>query len=358
MAGTGCNLPNGWSMLSAAPSESAFAGILGGFLFLGIVTLMTEQSHPGGRTQNSSRHCHSSTARNYYERRTVNRERALMLFLPAFLSLLVSSFMFAEVSGEQVCSRAYAEGIFAASFLGIGGLGVFCGICWMLDVYATENRDLRRTSVIFTFISFFVVIALLADSGEDVIEDAFDNRAPWYAIDPLIIYGPLLLISIAAARKYFMPKNGHRTRAQLTAVAFPAAYAVIAVILYSVLTSSPPSAWPSNGLDDWKIYLTVRVALFFPAITMLVYARALPDIKPKMDRAKPRHSKHSASGVTVREASKQTKMVATSPKPALQATRAARLPDLWSRPEQQSGNGVDSHSPGVRQGSGKVVHAV
>jgi hypothetical protein len=262
-----CKLPGGWNFLAAAPAYSAFAGILGGFLFLGIVTLMTERDHSHGAKE------------RHDDRRIASRERTLMLFLPALLSLLVASFLFGEVSGEQVCARGYVEGMIAASLLGIGGIGVFSGIVWMLDVYAASTRDLRLTAKVFTFISFFIVIALLADSGEDVIENAFSNNAPWYAIWPIIVYGPVLLILVAAVRLWFMPGDEkHSARARLTAVYFPASYVVVAVVLYSILTSYVPKDWPTATLSDWKTYLATSVALFFPGANLVIYARAIPGI--------------------------------------------------------------------------------
>jgi hypothetical protein len=95
---------------------------------------------------------------------------------------------------------------------------------WRTTVYGAANRNLRRTAVVFAF----------------------------------------------------MPQGG--SRAQLAAVYFPASYVILAIILYSVFTSYPPQQWPKNTLNDWKAYLAVAVALFFPGIMMVVYARALPDV--------------------------------------------------------------------------------
>jgi len=202
-----------------------------------------------------------------------------MLFLPAFLNLVVSSFLFGEVSGEQVCARGYIAGIFASSLLAVGALGVFSGIGWMLEAYGESDDDLRRTSAIFTYISYFIVIASLLVSSVDIINDIFNNKPPGYALVPLIAYGPLLIISVAATRKWFMPDESSRRRAQLAAVYFPAAYMVITVITLSVLNSYRPAEWQS--LSDWKVYLALSLALFFPAVTMIVYTRSLPDVHHK-----------------------------------------------------------------------------
>jgi hypothetical protein len=281
MANPGCHLPSGWNMLDAAPAYSAFAGILGGFLFLGIVTLMTERRYPDSSNQASVDT--GNGARAQADKKMVNRSRTLMLFLPAFLSLVVSSFLFGEVSGEQVCARGYVGGIFASSLLAVGALGVFSGIGWMLDAYGESDEDLRLTSAIFTYISYFIVIVSLLASSVDFIKDTFDNKPPAYALGPVIAYGPLLMISVAATRKWFMPTEHGRPQAQLAAVYFPVAYMVVMAIILSVLNSYGPAEWRS--LNDWKVYLALSVTLFFPAVTMIVYTRSLPDVHRKKTSA-------------------------------------------------------------------------
>ena len=295
-----CHLPSGWDLLSAAPSYSAFAGILGGFLFLGIVTLMTERAssdstHSRRKTGVEKRKGGNSIHARP-DKKTVDRSRSLMLFLPAFLSILISSFIFGLVSGEQVCARGYVEGIFASSLLGVGALVVFSGIGWMLDAYGESDEDLRRTSLIFTYISYLIVIVLLEVFSVYIINDAFDNKPPDYALVPLIFYGPLLIISVVVTRKWFMPNENGRSRAQLDAVYFPTAYVAITIVTASALNSYHAAEWRS--LNDWKTYLALSVALLFPAVIVVVYTRSLPDVDNK--KARTRH--HRIRRLTVDEA--------------------------------------------------------
>jgi hypothetical protein len=265
-----CNLPQGWSFLAAAPAYSAFAGILGGFLFAGVIALMAEREHQDNAEKASKTQQHQD------DHRSASRQHALMLFLPALLSLIIASFLFGEISGEQVCARGYVEGTFAASLLGIGSIGIFSGIGWMLDVYTTANKELHLTSNVFTFISFFVVVVFLSTSGEDIIENAFNNNAPWYAIWPITAYGPILLVLVSATRLWFMPKKQNRARARLTAVFSPACYVIVVSVVYAILTSYPPKDWPTSTLNDWKAYLALSVSLLLPGINLVIYARAVP----------------------------------------------------------------------------------
>lgn len=295
MADPGCHLPTGWDLLGAAPAYSAFAGILSGFLFLGIITLMTERSYSdstySGSQAGAETRSHGNSARAQPDKKVVNRSRSLMLFLPAFLNLVGSSFTFGLVSGEQVCARGYVEGIFASSLLGVGALGVFNGIVWMLDAYGESNDDLKRASVIFTYIGYLIVIVVLEIFSVYIVDDAFNNRPPYYALAPLIAYGPLLIMSVAATRKWFIPNESGQARAQLGAVYFPAAYVVIVIITASLLNSYHPAEW--HSLNDWKTYLALSVALFFPAVTVVVYARSLPGGHHKKASARRRHIRRS-----------------------------------------------------------------
>jgi hypothetical protein len=273
MANSGCHLPSGWSMLNAAPAYAAFAGVLGGFLFLGIVTLMTE------RRRRDTDHTTDNPANGAPARAhktTADRSPTLMLFLPAFLCLLVSSFLFGEVSGDQVCTRGYVGGLFASSLLAVGALGVFSGISWMLDAYRESDEELRFTSIVFTYISYFIILISLLASSVDVIKDALGNTPPAYAVGPVLAYAPLLMASAIATRIWFMPTGPSRRQAYRAAVYFPVSYLVIMAVILAIMNSYGPAEWQS--FNDWKVYLALGVTLFFPAVIMIVYTRSLPDV--------------------------------------------------------------------------------
>jgi hypothetical protein len=164
MASPGCQAPRGWSMQAAAPTYSAFAGVLCGFLFLGITTLMTTDRREPTEAGKAAAGAHASEVSG---RVRIDRTAALMLFLPAFLCLVVSCFLFGEVSGDQVCARGDIGGLFASSFLAVGTLGIFGGISWMLDAYGESNEELRRASAAFIYISYCIVMSALLVYAED-----------------------------------------------------------------------------------------------------------------------------------------------------------------------------------------------
>ena len=263
-------------MIDAAPTHSAFSGILGGFLFAGLIVLMTERK--------TRHHGDSSPAEGVTaDRHESLRVRTLMLFLPALLSLLVASFLFSEVAGEQSCARGYMAGILAGGLLGMGGLGVFSGIAWMLEIYGEAQQDLRHASVIVTYTAYVIVASLLAVSGVDVIQNVFDNKVPAYASVPVIAYGPLLLVALVVVRRWFQPEEDAHAKALLYAAYAPMIYVAVTVVTYAWLTSYSPEQWRS--LDDWKTYLALSISLLLPAITMIVYLRALPPFSFPREKA-------------------------------------------------------------------------
>ena len=242
-------------MIAAAPSHSQFASVIGGFIFAGIVLLIE-----GGRSNNNPES---------------RRVPALMLFLPALLSLLVSSFLFSEVAGEQTCIRAYTGGVLAAGLLGVGAVGVFSGISWLLDIYGEQHQDLVATSKVVTYTAYIVVIALLTVSGVDVLDNAFDDRIPPYALVLIITYAAIVLAALFLIHKFFMPKDPDaHWRSLRHAVYLPIVAIVVTAVVYGVLASTSPTDWKS--FKDWKTFLELGVSMAFPAMAIIAYARALP----------------------------------------------------------------------------------
>jgi hypothetical protein len=202
-----------------------------------------------------------------------------MLFLPAFLCLVVSCFLFGEVSGDQVCVRGDIGSLFASSFLAVGTLGIFGGISWMLDAYGESNEELRRASATFVYISYCIVMSALLVYAEDFIKDIFDNKPPGYALGLLEVYGLSLVIAVVVARRRSGQGERGARRVQLTSTYFPAAFTIATIVTLTVINSQGPAAWRS--LKDWRVYLALSVALIFPGVIVTSYASSLPDLRFK-----------------------------------------------------------------------------
>ena len=103
---------NGWSIISSAATNSQLAGVLAGFVFSAIVILFVR---PGAKST-----------------------QALGLFAAAFIVLGFDSYLFSLVAGgstDRYCLRVWSEGMAASGLLGVGGVVVVSGICWLLSTH-------------------------------------------------------------------------------------------------------------------------------------------------------------------------------------------------------------------------------
>jgi hypothetical protein len=145
---SGCtSSPTGFDPVASAGSYSSLAVVLAGVLFTGVVLLITLRP--------------TAVAGNH-------RRTALEVMVPTFFTLLVTSFLFGVVAGEQVCRRADVEASSAGALLAISGVATFQAISWLLHSYEADNV---RLSWIVTGTRFAVAaigIAQLAVTSGDV----------------------------------------------------------------------------------------------------------------------------------------------------------------------------------------------
>lgn len=109
-----------WSVLSAAASHSQFAGVLGGFLITAIALLMDKKSRESIHT--------------------------LALFSSAVLVLMLSSFLFSLISGNQtpaegdargICAIAWTQGAVSTGMLAAGATAF--SVAWVGCLPATPS---------------------------------------------------------------------------------------------------------------------------------------------------------------------------------------------------------------------------
>jgi hypothetical protein len=111
-------LSHGWDIVATAPATSTLAGILAGFVFLGVATLITQKDP--------------------------RVPQALALLSCAFVVLGFDSYLFGLVAGngsDTDCARVWAESIPASGMLTVGGLAVITGISWLVAVRDSYVKD-------------------------------------------------------------------------------------------------------------------------------------------------------------------------------------------------------------------------
>lgn len=130
-----------WSPLISAGAYSQLAGVLGGFLITAIALLFDRKSREGVHT--------------------------LALFSSAVLVLMLDSFLFSLMTGNQVpedgdrkviCAITWTQGAISTGMLAVGTTTLFGGLGWMLASHAVNKMPEEEPTDGSTF-------AFLADLG-------------------------------------------------------------------------------------------------------------------------------------------------------------------------------------------------
>jgi MFS family permease len=159
----------GWSAVSSAGPMSALAGVLAGFMLNGIVVLLS-------RTMTD-----------------IGKVRALGLLLAAFVALGLDSYLFALVTGDSSCHRAWTEAMLAAALLGIGAVAIIAGFGLLVAEYV-EKKDSESITMLTTLFNVLrvgvalVVLGLLFMTSWNYLYAVLGSHVPGYATDLLWIY--------------------------------------------------------------------------------------------------------------------------------------------------------------------------
>ena len=136
-----CTRGHDWSPIAAAPSQSLIAGVIAGFLFAGIVVVLSQRT-----------------------RRHQDSTRALKRMLTAFLGLVVTSYLYAALAGEETCPRAETEGVLNGGVLGTCGIVLIASLTWLVAAYHRDVKILDFLRGLVYFASLFVVLLLCVSS--------------------------------------------------------------------------------------------------------------------------------------------------------------------------------------------------
>jgi hypothetical protein len=134
-----------WNPIASAGATSAFVAVLAGFVFAGIVVILSTASGSG------------STARNEAA------NRASRILLAAFFTLAVDAYLYAIASGEQVCLRADTEQVMDGGALGLGAVLILLALSWLLITYNREAAiPFARRMIEYAL--YFIVLMLVTAS--------------------------------------------------------------------------------------------------------------------------------------------------------------------------------------------------
>jgi hypothetical protein len=192
----------GWSAVSSAGPMSALAGVLAGFMLNGIVVLLSQTM------------------------KDIGKVRALGLLLAAFVALGLDSYLFALVTGDSSCHRAWTEAMLAAGLLGIGTVAIIAGFGLLVAEYV-EKKDSESIDMLTTLFNVLrvgvalVVLGLLFMTSWNYLYAVLGSHVPGYAKDLLLVYfgiGVLgLVVLVVQAIVNSIVKRRHERLAQQSA---------------------------------------------------------------------------------------------------------------------------------------------
>ena len=275
-----------WSVLSSAASHSQFAGVLGGFLITAIALLMDKKSRESIHT--------------------------LALFSSAVLILMLSSFLFSLITGNQVpaggdargiCAIAWTQGAVSTGMLAAGATALFGGLGWMLASHAVNRVSEQDPEDVgaycfladlggwLTFAAAMTTTLILSETAVDYLHFIYGRR-PELWITGIIITTAALAILADFVLVYVRTKTLRRsladsaapTRLALRSIKVATIATVILAIGASWLAVSLariPKNWltdPNAGVVAFVLVLT----FVLPTIvaTAICYSVASTDERP------------------------------------------------------------------------------
>lgn len=246
-----------WSPIASAPVHSAFAGVLAGLVFAGIVLLLSVRSDQ------------------------VRRTNALVIFGSSFLVLAFDAFLFGVIAGERICARAWTEMMHAAGLLGLGALGIFAGICWLIDTNDTTAGRMTRFYVITTYVIAIIVTYHVGATAVEYLESvaAYSDTPTWLAgvarAYGWILLGCILLIALMLAVRRSRDVV-HRRIANRFVTATAYAYVACVVVALYVAGGAAGSAEDWARVSATQLAWNTLTALVFPGIAVLAQISTLP----------------------------------------------------------------------------------
>lgn len=324
-----------WSSIGSAAAESAFAGILAGFVFLGMIAIWTVE-HPASRK-----------AGEWPKRRSY----ALQFFSVAFIVLALDSYTTAITSGEVDCNRASVEEAFSGGALGIGAAIMLAGLAWQLVTLSERVRELKQIlRWMLSGLGFLILFMLSLSAmgiGDQLLgsrSHQFVDRAPW------ILGGTLLVATVAAAR--FGPKadSKHIDLAVLVASLAALADGIFSALLsgFGGTLSIKYLATASTTLIDGIVVLAVLmpgialIATAAPAVAAVTRDRSDPSSSPNTNEISPESASSASLGRALEAAERQSQTMG-EPIPA-----AVRRSEGTSASVQSAAPGTNSENPRPR----------
>lgn len=261
-----------WSPALAASSQSALAGVLAGFVFSGLVVVLSV--------------------------RIANREEeaasALKLLFCAFFGLGVAAYLLADVAGDSNCLRSSTEETIAGGMLGTFAVIMIVSLTWLVVAYGLHTRGVLRFLRLLIHVATAFVALLLCASSLTFLQAEVPHGPSFWASAAFFIAGGLFYVAATpvgmrgvktlSARTGDMSwlirpdsavVNAWRKMSNPVTSCIGAAlgYLGLAAIADAFVLSGPDSAWGHPKV--FEAYVVAWLALIFSLGVLVLAMRAM-----------------------------------------------------------------------------------
>jgi hypothetical protein len=186
--------------------------------------------------------------------------------MSSFFILALDSFLFSIVAGEQICARAWTSTMIAGGMLGVGALGIFGALSWLVNANQGQERRLSSLTSGIAFVVGVVVVTHLWVTTKDFMRDTTSVTAypGWLSVTvdaSSAVAAVGLLVFAFVRRRRTLPAKRVYWAAHATVV-----YALASAVTSGVLLGPAESDWES--VSAWLMVLAVLLPLTIVTITV------------------------------------------------------------------------------------------
>jgi hypothetical protein len=230
------------NIIKGAIAYSTMAGVLASVAFLAIIFLLEDRRRkPAGGEARSDR----------------GLDNVSVSLISAFLNLIIATFLYAALSGEDVLGpRAATLGFVAAIAISVAFLNLLCGVVWLFETWRLDLATVI-TRTIAALIAPAVTFAFISIRALDMLSLSESRRATKSWIGALL----LTLLAMLVALFLASPKHGARVHAGVGALAVRVtAYTALAIGVVTVIATGIVSELPvSYALPRWVVAVVMLI---------------------------------------------------------------------------------------------------
>lgn len=193
-----CAGSSGWSVAAAAASQSTLTGVLAGFVFGGMVVVLSVRAARHGDEVAS----------------------ALKLQFAAFVGLTVAAFLLADEGGDQVCLRATSEKEFTDGLFTTFTIVAIVSLTWTIVAYERHTHGVLRLLRGVAYVATALVVLLKSTSSYSYLQVELPHGPPATVSVLIFLTGVLLYLAAMAAR----PRTDRSPAVTITRQAGPAGH--------------------------------------------------------------------------------------------------------------------------------------